>query len=365
MKIGSLCSGVGLLDLGLEWAGLGETVWHVEINPFSRRILRKHWKHSRIYDDVKLVGGKSPRIILEPVDLICFGSPCQDISSAGKQAGLSGARSGLFYECARVVEEICPEWVVVENVASGAKLWVDDVRRELQRIGYASLPVPIEARDVGALHRRARIFIVAHSDRGRERSLARLAEVAGAQEASGARLPSDAGGERQQAGILEREPDAQRRAIADGGDRRQAAADALGEAVGQPASGQRVDRKGRRRVDDSSSGAAAADVDRLALWVNEQRNARRGEGVRDERDPIAGFPGWFGPEPEVVQLVYGSPGGLDGRGPLSARRSAALLAEDDLNSKKREALSNSVVPWCSEVVGYVIQQLRLEASAAE
>lgn len=352
----------GLLELGLEWAGLGETVWQVEISPFSRRILRKHWKHSRIYDDVNLVGGKPPRIILEPVDLICFGFPCQNLSSAGKQDGLSGPKSGLFYECARVVEELCPEWLVIENVSSGAKLWVDDVRRELERIGYASLPVPIEARDVGALHRRARIFAIAHSDRGRERSLSRLAEVAGTQAARGAGLVANAGGERQQVWIQEREPDARGRAVAHGGDRGQAATDALGEAVGQPEAGQGVDRKGRRGVNAPSSGASSADADRLALWVDEQRNAGRCEGVRDQRNPVAGFPGWFGPEPEVVRLVHGGSGGLDGSGPSAARRLAALLAEEELDTQKREALGNSVVPWCSEVVGYVIQQLRLEAA---
>jgi DNA (cytosine-5)-methyltransferase 1 len=328
VKIGSLCAGVGLLDLGLEWAGLGETVWQVEINPFSRRILRKHWPKAKLYDDVHFVGAAPRRHVLEPVDLICFGFPCQDISSAGEQVGLSGARSGLFYECARVVAEICPEWVVVENVTSGAKLWVDDVRGELERIGYASLPVPIEARDVGALHRRARIFIVAHLNRGGECAESGLSEVAGSPALGGAGDAADIGGERREARVRKRKPNARGRTDSQGKDR-----------------------------------DAAADVDRLAIWVDQQRNAGRREGIRDKRNPVAGFPGWFGPEPDVVRVVHGGAEGLDPSG-AGARGLAALQEVTELDSQRREALGNSVVPWCSEVVGYVIQQLRLEAADA-
>lgn len=95
------------------------------------------------------------------VDLICGGFPCQDISSAGKGEGLSGARSGLWFEFARIISEFEPKWVVVENVASGAKRWVDAVVSDLGQRGYEVLPVPIAAEDVGAPHRRQRIFLVA------------------------------------------------------------------------------------------------------------------------------------------------------------------------------------------------------------
>lgn len=161
MRIGSLCSGVGGLELGLEWAGLGETVFQVEIDPFCRRILGKHWPHAKQLETLQEAGKHN----LPPADLICFGFPCQDLSSAGAQTGLSGARSGLFFECARIVAELCPEWVVVENVSSGARLWVDAVTGELARLGYACLPIPLSAQDAGALHQRARIFVVAHHQR--------------------------------------------------------------------------------------------------------------------------------------------------------------------------------------------------------
>ncbi len=157
LTIGSLFSGVGGLELGLEWAGLGPTLWQVEKDPFCRAVLAKHWPDARRFDDVCGVGAAD----LAPVDLICGGFPCQDVSSAGRRAGLTGERSGLWREFARVVGERRPRWVVVENVTSGAARWVDAVVRELEQLGYACLPVPVAASDLGAPHQRARVFIVA------------------------------------------------------------------------------------------------------------------------------------------------------------------------------------------------------------
>lgn len=161
MKIGSLFSGIGGLELGLEMSGIGLSVWQVEQNPFCLEVLAKHWPEVERIEDVKEAGKHN----LEPVDLICGGFPCQDISSAGKGAGLSGKRSGLWFEFARIVEEMRPRWVVAENVASAASRWVDPVRADLERLGYETLPIPITAEAVGAPHRRARVFLVAYAER--------------------------------------------------------------------------------------------------------------------------------------------------------------------------------------------------------
>lgn len=160
MRIGSLFSGIGGLELGLERAGLGETIWQVEANPFCRRVLAEHWPYAERFEDVKAVGVT----VLAPVDLICGGFPCQDISSAGKGAGLAGSRSGLWFEFARIIREVRPQWVVIENVASGAKRWVDTVCFCLEQCGYETLPVPLSAQDVGAPHLRRRIFIIANAN---------------------------------------------------------------------------------------------------------------------------------------------------------------------------------------------------------
>lgn len=165
MTIGSLFSGIGGLELGLEWAGLGPTIWQVEIDPKLRNCLRTHWPESEIFEDIKTCGKKN----LKPVDIICGGFPCQDVSSAGKRVGLSGSRSGLWYEMARIINELRPLWVVVENVASGATKWTDEIRSDLAEFGYATLPIPLEARFVGLPHRRARIFVIAHLESKRRR----------------------------------------------------------------------------------------------------------------------------------------------------------------------------------------------------
>lgn len=162
MRIGSLFSGIGGLELGLEWAGLGHTVWQVERDPYCRAVLAKHWPDAERFDDVCTVGAST----LAPVDLICGGFPCQDVSGAGKGAGLAGERSGLWREYARIVGELQPRWVVVENVLSGATRWLDVVMYELEQLGYEALPVPLSAEDVGAPHRRRRIFVVASNANG-------------------------------------------------------------------------------------------------------------------------------------------------------------------------------------------------------
>jgi DNA (cytosine-5)-methyltransferase 1 len=108
LTIDSLFSGIGGLEIGLEWAGLGPVLWQVERDPFCLRKLAWRYPDAARFDDVKSVGAAN----LAPVDLICGGFPCQDVSSAGKRVGLAGARSGLWYEFARIVGEMRPRWVI-------------------------------------------------------------------------------------------------------------------------------------------------------------------------------------------------------------------------------------------------------------
>ena len=100
-------------------------------------------------------------------DLICGGFPCQDISSAGRRAGLEGAKSGLFSELIRLVGSCRPAWVLVENSARGARHWVEEARSRLAALGYESLPFQAAASDIGANHERNRGFVLAHAGSGR------------------------------------------------------------------------------------------------------------------------------------------------------------------------------------------------------
>ena len=164
--IGSLFSGVGGLEKGLEASGLGRVIWQVEQDGFCRTILAKHWPDAgRSVCDVRLATSS----VLRRVDILCGGFPCQDVSAAGAGAGLSGARSGLWYEYHRAVLDLRPRAVVVENVASGASRWLVPVRRMLETSGYRTRAISVAASDVGAPHRRSRIFVIGLADADRLR----------------------------------------------------------------------------------------------------------------------------------------------------------------------------------------------------
>lgn len=158
--IGSLFSGIGGLELGLEQAGVGSVVWQCERDPFARSILRKHWPDVPCVEDVHDVWAEP----LERAELICGGFPCQDVSAAGRGAGLAGARSGLWYEFLRVVDVHQPAVVVVENVTSGQKRWLPHVLEGLEDLGYVCCPLVLPAGRIGAPHLRRRTFVVADTN---------------------------------------------------------------------------------------------------------------------------------------------------------------------------------------------------------
>lgn len=165
--IGSLFSGIGGLELGLEWAGLGPVAWQVELDPWCRGVLAKHWPSAARHADVRHVGARN----LSPVEVICGGFPCQDVSVAGKGAGIDGARSGLWREYLRIVGELRPRVVVVENVRALVSRGLDRVAADLDGLGYRVEARIIAAADVGAPHRRERLFVVGSrvADADRER----------------------------------------------------------------------------------------------------------------------------------------------------------------------------------------------------
>jgi site-specific DNA-cytosine methylase len=165
VNVGSLFAGIGGFDLGLERAGM-QVAWQVELDPYCRAVLAQHFPQAQRYEDVCEVSAEN----LPPVDLICGGFPCQDLSAAGKGAGLAGARSGLWSEFARIVREIRPRYVVVENVPAlltgKGKRWdrapVGRVLGDLAEAGYDAEWACLSAREFGAPHLRKRVWIVAY-----------------------------------------------------------------------------------------------------------------------------------------------------------------------------------------------------------
>jgi DNA (cytosine-5)-methyltransferase 1 len=156
--VGSTFSGVGGLDLGLERAGM-KVAWQAEVDEWSRRVLSWHWPEATVYDDVRSVNDEAKR-----VDLLAGGFPCQDLSVAGKRAGLAGERSGLFFEFARIADELRPRWLLVENVvgllssSQGRDFGI--VLATLAELGYGLSWRVVDARYFGVPQRRRRVFIV-------------------------------------------------------------------------------------------------------------------------------------------------------------------------------------------------------------
>lgn len=158
IAIGSLFSGIGLLELGLEQAGLGSVAWQCEIDPWCRRVLAKHWPAAERFDDVRTI---RPRA----TDIICGGFPCQPFSLAGKQRGLEDER-WLWPEFARVIDEAKPSIVVAENVPGLRARGLRPVLADLASLGFNVEWHHFRASDLGAPHERNRIWIVAtHPDR--------------------------------------------------------------------------------------------------------------------------------------------------------------------------------------------------------
>ena len=195
---GSLFAGVGGFDLGLERAGM-RCRWQVEIDPYARRVLERHWPDVPRWDDVRTfppdgdfpcttdTNGRSAGFSATSssgscgadgaesrcgnareswrVDLICGGFPCQDISNAGRRAGIDGERSGLWSEFARIVGLLRPRYVLLENVAALLGRGMGRVLGDLSTLGYDAEWDVIPACAVGAPHIRERVWIVAHAVR--------------------------------------------------------------------------------------------------------------------------------------------------------------------------------------------------------
>lgn len=190
MKLGSLFDGSGGFPLGGIIAGI-TPVWNSEIEPFPIRVTEKRLPQMKHYGDVSKIAGAD----LEPVDIITFGSPCQDMSVAGKRAGLDGARSGLFFQAVRIIKEMRakyqkPRFIVWENVRGAlSSAGGDDFRRVLEEIcnvkkSDVSVPKPekwnssglivgddfsvawrvLDAQYWGVPQRRKRIYLVADFD---------------------------------------------------------------------------------------------------------------------------------------------------------------------------------------------------------
>ena len=156
MTHGSLFSGIGGFELGAKRAGI-KTIWNCEINPFCRKVLKKHFPETTQYTDITTL--KNPPY----VDIISGGFPCQDISVANpKGDGLEGQRSGLWKEMFRIIYKTRPRYVLIENSPMLLRKGINTILQNLAEIGYDAEWYCLQARDFNLPHKRERLFIVCY-----------------------------------------------------------------------------------------------------------------------------------------------------------------------------------------------------------
>ncbi len=368
LTIGSLFSGIAGLELGLERALGARVLWQAENDLFCRAVLAQHYPGAKRYADVRDVTADSA----ERVDILCGGFPCQDISLAGKGEGLDGARSGLWTQYARIVGELRPRYVVVENVAALLIRGVDRVLGDLAALGYDAWWDCIPAAAVGAPHRRDRLYMVAWRVSDSQRDGLRHQSERG----RGPARASDSGhAEPEHVGqIVGPEPGA----VAD--------ADGLAQQ-----SAEQKSRPSGRTVAGGSSAEVLADAHeagrlepRLDIAARaQQQAAQRASGELADADSgrcrsvglaqrQSGLGGSSGHEPDGCNLPCWPPAPNDvhawRRVQASAQPSFCRVAAriphgvDGANrgvssGPRLRALGNAVVPQVAEVIGYVIHLL--------
>jgi DNA (cytosine-5)-methyltransferase 1 len=183
LKVLDLFSGIGGFSLGLERTGGFETVAFCEIEEFPRKVLAKHWPDVPCHRDVRELTAERLAADGIAVDVICGGFPCQDLSIAGKQAGIAdNTRSGLWGEIVRLSCELRPQFIIVENVANllagptgKPGSWFGRVLGDLAECGYDAEWENLPAASVGAPHRRERVWLVAYPNEVGRKRLSRFA----------------------------------------------------------------------------------------------------------------------------------------------------------------------------------------------
>lgn len=305
LSVGSLFSGIGGFELGLERTGGFKTAWQCEIDPFCQRVLAKHWPDVLRFSDIKEMQGNIPY-----VDVICGGFPCQPVSCAGKRKGKEDER-WLWPELYRVVCEVKPRWVLVENVpgllsADSGRLFAG-ILRDLATSGYDAEWNIVSAASVGAPHLRKRVFVVAHAGSTRRR------------EDTGSTSGNETTNER-------RSEEADNEFKCDG----------QSGGAGHVANSDQIGRDGRaglfwqgRRREPENSGEEVANTGCAGLSQPQQE--------RKHGRPVAECD-WWAVEPDMGRVAHGVPARVD----------------------RLRALGNAIVPQCAQYVGWqILNSLKL------
>ena len=343
MTFGSLFAGIGGLDLGFERCGF-ECRWQVEIEPHPIKVLEKHWPNVHREKDINECSKEN----LERVDIIAGGFPCQDISYAGRGAGLDGERSGLFFEAIRLVCELRPRVVVLENVAGLLTRGLDRVLGTLAEVGYDAEWHCIPAAAVGAPHIRDRVFIFGYADSDSKPAIAVNDETQGVPKLDSYATVTGARGKARKAGRQGREPaDTLKPEVLRQGDG-EAGTDGIEPSCGDVPYANSVNAQGIESSITNEEERQGQD-ERQAR----SQHASKG-GFRETKSRMGGgadgLPGW-------LDLSRGLNYWKDGEWDTVPRVGEAIANR----GARLKGLGNAIVPQVAEVVGrIVIERLKGE-----
>lgn len=156
LKIGSLCSGYGGLDMAVEAYFNAETVWMCDNDKYASEVIRERWNLPNL-GDLKAVDWST----VQPIDILTAGYPCQPFSQAGQRKGIEDERH-IWPYIKQIISKTRPKYIVLENVRGHLSLGFKEVLKDLAEVGYDAKWRIIRASDVGAPHQRARLFVVAY-----------------------------------------------------------------------------------------------------------------------------------------------------------------------------------------------------------
>jgi len=289
-----LCSGIGGFALGFEWAGLSHPVQFCDIEPWSRKILKKHWPDVPIAEDVKELASDPDRNVFD-CDILSAGYPCQPFSVAGRQKGFEDDRH-IWPYIREIVAHKRPTWCVFENVYGHVALGLDQVLLDLEAEGYSTRTFIVPAAGVNAPHRRDRLWIIAHSELAHPVSIRR-----GRRDSTGRRT-----GEQQVQSEEQGRSSVGREA----------------ERRGEPYGENVADTSGKRR----SSGLSGQDEGQEGFTeeLNDRDYRRRGRPTKD----------FWAVEPDVGRVAHGIPRRVD----------------------RLKGLGNAIVPQIAMNIGLAIKE---------
>ncbi len=386
LTIGSLFSGIGGLDLGIERglasAGVAaETIWQVEQSDYCRRILSRHWPHAERYTDVRAVTAET----VHPIDVLVGGFPCQDISTAGKGAGLAGEKSGLFFEMARIVCELEPRIVVMENVSAITSRGLDTVLGTMAALGYDARWGGLRASEVGAPHRRERWFCVAwlaDTDQEQRRRSEALRDLWHNPERSSGEGQALADNDRKRGAARARMAAGRRSDLSDpdrGDGCGSSMADSIGSDIrsvpggirrppGAPQiAGDQWERGGA--VAGSRGEAQLAHTNGTEQQPPDRLDTGMGRIRRKQDPPIRPSAGKGQTQPEVGRGIAGIPARLDiphrwpaPPGPQHDWEPPRTRPRQPHDIERLKALGNAVVPQCAAVIGHWIGSNLIESA---